>query len=143
MEIAALVISILAFLLSCYQFFRESSRQKKEATLIAYNDLQDNVFAELNKHEDLSKIVYQSDDWKEITTCLAKIENFSVGINTNIYSYKVLNRLGGAFFISQFEKLKPIINTKREKNVSSGKHYNEFENTVLKLKKHRLHSKEE
>ena len=131
MEIAALVISILAFLLSCYQFFRESSRQKKEATLIAYNDLQDNVFAELNKHEDLSKIVYQSDDWKEITTCLAKIENFSVGINTNIYSYKVLNRLGGAFFISQFEKLKPIINTKREKNVSSGKHYNEFENTVL------------
>ena len=139
MEIVSFIISILAFLLSGYQFLRESLRQKKEATLIAFNELQDGVFAKLNKYEndDLLKIEYKSDQWEEVTICLAKIENFSVGINTNIYSYKVLNRLGGAFFIRQFEKLKPIIDKKREKNVSEGKHYNEFENTVMRLKEHR------
>ncbi len=141
MEIVALIISILAFLLSSYQFFRESSRQKKEATLIAYNELQDSVFAKLNEYEDLSKIVYKSREWEEITICLAKIENFSVGVNTNIYSYKVLNRLGGGFFIRQFEKLSPIISIKRNKNVSTGKHYDEFEKAVSKLKKHRSYLK--
>ncbi len=143
MEITSFIISILAFLLSGYQFLRESSRQKKEATLIAYNELQDSVFSKLNNYDDLSKIVYRSKEWEEITICLAKIENFSVGINTNIYSYKVLDRLGGAFFIRQFEKLEPIINEKREKNISPGKHYNEFEKTALRLKKHRSHCKEE
>ena len=138
MEVVALIISILAFILSAVQFFRDSLRQKNEATLIAYNELQDNVFAKLNKYgDDLSKIEYRSDKWDEITICLAQIENFSVGINTNIYSFKILNRLGGAFFIRQFEKLKPIIDIKRKKNISVGKHYDEFEKTVLKLKKHR------
>ena len=138
MEVVALIISILAFILSAVQFFRDSLRQKKEATLIAYNELQDNVFPKLNKYgDDLSKIEYRSDEWEEITICLAQIENFSVGINTNIYSFRILNRLGGAFFIRQFEKLKPIIDIKREKNISAGKHYDEFEKTILKLKKHR------
>lgn len=138
MEVVALIISILAFILSVVQFFRDSLRQKKEATLIAYNELQDNVFAKLNKYaDDLSKIEYRSDEWEEITICLAQIENFSVGINTNIYSFRILNRLGGAFFIRQFEKLKPVIDIKREKNISAGKHYDEFEKTILKLKKHR------
>ena len=138
MEVVALIISILAFILSVVQFFRDSLRQKKEATLIAYNELQDNVFSKLNKYgDDLSKIEYRSGEWEEITICLAQIENFSVGINTNIYSFRILNRLGGAFFIRQFEKLKPVIDIKREKNISAGKHYDEFEKTILKLKKHR------
>lgn len=99
--------------------------------------------AKLNKYEDFSNVQYQSDEWEDITICLSKIENFSTGINTNIYSYKILNRLGGAFFIRQYEKLEPIIIVKREKNVSAGKHYNEFEATVMKLKKYRSRGKEE
>ena len=91
-------------------------------------------------YEDLSDIKYRSEEWEEITICLAKIENFSVGINTGIYSHKVLNRLGGAFFIRQFDKLKPIIDLKREKNMSVGKHYDEFEKAVWTLKKNRLNS---
>ena len=144
MELWALMISILAFLLSVFQFVRNSSRQKKEATLIAYGDLQKEVFSILNKYpDDLSKIEHMSDEWEEITICLARIENFSVGINTNIYSFKILNRLGGAFFIRQFKRLKPVIDLKRQKNVSSGNHYNEFESTVIKLKEHRQQARGE
>ena len=137
MDIVAILVSILAFLFSIVQFSRDSSRQQKESTLNAYNALQYDTFEKLNKYVDMSTIEYQSDAWEEITICLAQIENFSVGINTGIYSLKILNRLGGAFFIRQFEKLTPVINLKREKNVSPGSHYDEFEKTVEMLRKRR------
>lgn len=82
-------------------------------------------------------IKYQSEEWHELTVCLAKIEQFSVGINTGIYSLDTLNRLGGAYFIRQYEKLKPIIIRKRAENAAGGKHYDEFEETVNKLRKKR------
>lgn len=136
-DIIAVILSTLALLFSIAQFSRDSLRQQKESTLNAYNALQYDAFEKLNKYVDMSTIEYQSEEWEEITICLAQIENFSVGINTGIYSLKILNRLGGAFFIRQFEKLTPVINLKREKNVSPGSHYDEFEKTVEMLRKRR------
>lgn len=138
MEIIALIISILALGLSLIQFIREASRQKKEATLNAYNILQDDAFSylkELPKEKLAPPPQYHSPEYNQITNYLAKIEIFSTGINTGIYSIWILNRLGGAFFIHQFDRLAAIINEKREKDRTKGKHYNEFENTVKKLKR--------
>ncbi|MBR0510188.1 MAG: DUF4760 domain-containing protein [Clostridia bacterium] len=145
MDIAAFIISILAFVLSVVQFFKDSSRQKKESTLIAYNDLQDDVFTNLNKMlHSLPKdesgridINVDNDNWEVITSFLAKIEKFSVGINTGIYSLDVLNRVGGGYFIRIYDALSMIIDRKTEYNVSNGKHYDEFQKTVDKLKRKR------
>ena len=138
MEVCALVISILAFILSLWQFYRDSSRQKKEATLNAYNELQDDVFTHLSQYGfPMPEFEYQGEEWKKITVYLAKLERFSVGVNTGIYSLDVLNHLGGAYYIRQFEKLKPIIDRKRAENLVVGGHYEEFEKTVLKLKIYR------
>lgn len=138
MEIMALIISTLALILSLIQFIQDASRQKKEATLIAYNELQDDVFSELNKYNEqqIANMPY-GEEWEQITTCLAKLERFSVGIATGIYSIDILNRLGGAYYIRQFEKLKPIIIKKRNENISPGGHYDEFESIVDELKKMR------
>lgn len=132
MEVIALIVSVLALGLSILQFFKESSRQKKEATLNAYNVLQNEVFSELKKY-DLGNIKKGDDGWDDITICLAKIENFAVGINTGIYSLNILNSLGGGFFINQYEKLLPIISKKREEDKKT-KHYNEFETVVNDLR---------
>lgn len=138
MEVFALIISIAAFVLSLIQFCRESSRQKKEATLVAYNELQDDVLSKLNKYPvPMPEIEYHGEEWHELTVCLAKLERFSVGINTGIYSLKTLNRLGGAYYIRQFEKLKPMIDRKRAERIADGKHYDEFEKTVNKLRRKR------
>ncbi len=138
MDIAALIISILALVLSLIQFIRDTSREKKEATLIAYNEIQDDVFSILTKYPyPMPEIEYHSKEWLELTICLAKLERFSVGINTRIYSIDTLNRLGGAYYIRQFEKLKPIIDRKRNDNLVPEKHYDEFEITVNMLKKKR------
>ena len=135
MDIIAVVISGIALALTILQYIIEANRQKKEATLLAYNSLQDEVFSELRKY-DLGSIKKGDKGWNEVTTCLAKIENFSVGINTRIYSLDIVNRLGGSFVIGQFEKLLPVINQKRQEDENS-KHYDEFEKVIVKLKKKR------
>lgn len=143
MEIITLIISILALVLSLIQFIRDASRQKKEATLNAYNILQDDVFsnlikidgAELNPPPD-----FRSEKYTKVTGYLSKIEMFSTGINTGVYSIWILNRLGGGFFVRQYDKLTPIIEKKRIENRSPGKHYDEFEKTVKKLKRIRRFS---
>ena len=138
MDVLALVISAMAFVLSLWQFFRSSLREKNESTLNAYNELQNEVFSNLNSYKlSISEVKYLGEDWEKITIYLAKIERFSVGINTGIYSLNILNHLGGAYYIRLFENLKPIIQRKRVENVSSGKHYDEFEKTVLNLIKYR------
>ncbi len=138
MDLCALIISISAFILSVFQFVRDSSRQKKESTLIAYNELQDDVFSDLTTYPyPMPKISHGSEDWKKFTTYLAKLERFSVGVNTGVYSLQILNCLGGAYFIREFEKLKPVIEEKRKKNTVPGGHYDEFEKTVNRLKEYR------
>lgn len=134
-----MIISILAFFLSVFQFLRDSSRQKKEATLIAYNELQNDVFSKLVQYsiDTMPDIKHGDKEWTRFTIYLAKLERFSVGINTGIYSIDILNHLGGAYYIRQFEKLKPIIDEKRNANRVSGSHYDEFEKTVSRLKKYR------
>lgn len=140
MEIWALFISILAFVLSLVQFLKDSSRQKKETTLTVYNELQNEVFSELNilflkyPKDKFKELEPGNKDWESITNHLAKIERFSVGINSGIYSLRILNRLGGGYFIRIYDRMSIIIDKKRKDDVSKGKHYNEFELTVKKLK---------
>ncbi len=142
MDLIALIISILAFGLSIFQFFSNSSREKKESTLIAFNDLQKDVFSKLVQYSlPMPTIEIGSKEWTEFTVYLAKIEHFSVEVNTGIYSKQVLNRLGGEFFIRQYEKLLPIILQKRSDNIVPGNHYDEFEKTVNDLKKLRKYKK--
>ncbi len=136
MDIIALVTSILALVLSIIQFFVDSSHEKKEATLEAYNELQNDVFSNMQQPNfSVSDIKAGSEEWTEITAYLARLERFSVGINTGIYSIKILNRLGGGYYISVYEMLEPIIQLKRNANNVPGKHYNEFEKTVKNLRR--------
>lgn len=117
MNICALIISLLAFVLSVFQFVRDSLWQKKEATLNAYNELQDDVFSELTTYsKPISEIKRGDDKWNKFTIFLAKLERFSVGINTGIYSIKILNDLGGDYYIYEYEKT--VNRLKRYKSTS-------------------------
>ncbi len=139
------LIAVGALVFSAYQFYRENYRKKMLSTLEAYNQLQGDVFTGLNqlllkqehndRYFDTLKTGYA--DWESTSNYLARIERFSVGINSNIYCIRTLNRLGGGYFIRIFMQLKPIINKKRKDNISKGAHYDEFEMVVNKLQKMR------
>ena len=151
------VVAVLGFLFSLYQYYINAHRGQKESTLIAYRKLQDitvptvrelrgkiprivSKITECKKTKDCRKCgecerCEEYKDWNKLTTSLADLENFCVGINLKIYDINVLNRLGGGHFIQLFSSLEPIITEKRKDK--SSKHYDEFEMTVNELKRRR------
>lgn len=147
MAIASLIISILAFLVSFSSTLWKYLRERRESTIHAYTLFQKEVVPDIisiiegfkEKQLDFSKMSNDeitnliSDD-KRITISLARIEYFCVGINTHIYCVRTLNRMGGSFFLYLFDSFRPIIQAKRVKNILNGKHYDEFEKCVNKLK---------
>ena len=146
MDIAALIISFSALIFSLCQFFSERKRNRQEATIRAFDELEETVFAK----EEYKKLpirqgrkfalILQNElevvSWNGATLALSKIEHFAVGINTKIYDINTLNRMAGGFIINEYSRWLPIINTKRVQSPEV-KHYNEFEKMVGDLKKYR------
>lgn len=138
MSVISLVISGLALFFSLYQFAWENRRKKKQDTLEAYNQLQTEVFSEVNVlDKDLQengKNICDEDIRPKVTNYLARIERFSVGVSCGIYSYRILKRCGGAYFCRRYFFFEPVINEKRKRS-NAGNHYDEFEKLAIRLKK--------
>ena len=75
----------------------------------------------------------RSAEYKEITTYLARIEHFCVGVNTKIYDLDVVKRMAGRYLSSTYDKFEPLIEKKRSIN-KQGRHYDEFEKAVIMLR---------
>ncbi|MBE6964334.1 MAG: DUF4760 domain-containing protein [Ruminococcaceae bacterium] len=147
MEIISLLISVLAIIVAVAQHFSERNRSKKEATIHAFDQLEETVFSKEGykklavyagvENAISGKLEADKTEWSKATLLLSRIEHFAVGVNTGIYDLKTLNRMAGGFMIEEFERWKPIIETKRVKDPAS-KHYDEFEmlyNSLLKMRK--------
>lgn len=140
MEIIISIVSLVIAILSLFYTFvihkQTVEHDKKQATLDAFNILQEQVLDKLNCYTD-SKIKEisedaRSKDYKSITILMARIEHFSVGVNSDIYDIKVVKRLAGKHFCALYKKLLPMIEKKRKIN-KSDKHYDEFEKMIEKL----------
>lgn len=144
LDIIAIIISVVAFLLSVYQFLVERKLNRMAATIDALVELQKDV---LNNEEFINaqvdhvlehhKTVNGEFDvaWETISEHLARIEQFAVGVNTKVYSIEILDRMAGSHIIKLFNKFEPIIIYKREKG-KTNKRYIEFETMVNCLKKY-------
>ena len=133
-----IILSAAALVVSLITFFSNVSHDKKKATLDAYNILQSQVLDKLNSYtkkqiEEISANP-RSEEYKEISALLARVQHFAVGVNTNIYDEKVVKRLAGKYFLGIYDKLSPLIEKKRSVNKTE-KHYDEFEQLVVKIKK--------
>ena len=144
MEIISLVISIISLVLSIilaihsiYVYNKTVDHDKKKSTLDAFNLLQEQVLDKLNLYsiKEIKKISEDphSEIYKEISGLLARIEHFSVGVNSKIYDIETLKRLAEKYFYALYDKLLPIITKKRKINTSD-KHYDEFEKLIKNIK---------
>ena len=143
-DICAVVISLCALGFSIGQFFSEQNRCRREATIHAFDELEETVFSQ----EDYKKLAIYAGvenaisgkleadktQWNKATLMLSRIEHFAVGVNAGIYDIKTLNRMAGGFMIGEFKRWKPIINTKRQQTPNT-KHYDEFEMLCKELEK--------
>ncbi len=144
LDLIAIIISVVALLLSAYQFLVERKLNRMGATIAALAELQKDV---LNEEKFINASVNEileyhkrangeyDVDWETVSESLARIEQFAVGVNTGVYSIIILYRMAGSHIIKLFNKFKPIIDYKREK-AGTNKRYEEFEKMVNGLKRY-------
>ena len=142
-DIIAIFISFIALVFSLIQFFIEKDRNRKEATIHAFDRLEESenilFLFSLSKNEidDLVSRKKNYDkriesEWEKLSNALPLIEHFSVGVNSEIYDISTLNRMAGNQIITVFFACSNFIHYKR---IGQGKekNYIEFETMVEKL----------
>ncbi len=149
-EIITLILATIAALFSIWSFFLERTRNRREATIHAFDKLQTEILGNddlslnkitpelagsyVHKHKEFKNSKAYNDQWRTLTEKLALLEHFSVGINYHTYDLKVLNAMAGNLMIKIWDNLQPIIMDKRHR--PDGKdNYKEFEKMVENLKR--------
>ena len=120
-EAITLVIAAAALALSIYTFITERLRERKKATMDAYNQLQNEVLDKLRDYTaaqmktiaENSKSQEYKAEYKELGTLLARFNQFAVGVNAGVYDIKILRRLAGSHIGNQYKLLKPLIEKRR------------------------------
>ena len=118
--ITAVVSSLLAaisFAFSLYTYRKTMVQDRKQETLDAYNRLQIQAFDHLNLYmpsmiREIAKDP-KSEEYKKISSYVARIEHFCVGINQNIYDSKVVYELAHGYLDGAIKsRIKPILESK-------------------------------
>ena len=139
-DIIAIVISFIALVFSLIQFFVEKDRNREEATIHAFDSLEESenilFLFSLSKNEidDLVSRKKNYDkrielEWKKLSNALPLIEHFAVGVNSKIYDIGTLNRMAGNQIITVFNACDELIKYKRC-GTGKEKNYIEFETLV-------------
>lgn len=131
LSIVAICLSVASGAFAFYTFFWTARRDRKQATLEAFNRLQTEVFDYLNMYtpSDIRKICEstRSADYKTISAHLARIEHFCVGLNQGIYDKDTFYALAHGYFDGPMlqSRIQPIIDTKNHGNHTNELFYND------------------
>lgn len=121
------IITLFGVLLACVELIigvtnqkRGWHRQKMQATLDAYNQLQESVFDKINQYKpsEIKEISEntRSEEYKILSGYLARIEHFCVGINQSIYDFDTFYKLSHGYFDGEqgmlYTRLIPILESK-------------------------------
>ena len=134
LSIIAIIISVGSGLFAFYTFFWTAQRDRKQATLDAYNVLQNEVFDKINllMPSEIKEIVKnrRSEEYKEISSYIARLEHFCVGVNTGIYDRDTVYKLAHGYLDSNTirSRIDPII---EKKHIKAEEDYYENIHTVL------------
>ncbi len=135
MEFAAFIISVLSLVLAVANMVMSQIHDRKKDTLDAFNVLQEQVIDKILpytvKRAEEIKHSNQDADYRLISTSLARIEHFCVGVNQGIYDFVVLRELAKERIIITYYILKPIIDQKEK--IGKGNYYANFRKVVEKL----------
>ena len=130
LSLLALGVSVFSVASSTVVYVTGRQRERRTATLNAFNVLQEQVLDHLNLYtrkrvEEISASP-RSEEYKLLSGYLARLEHFAVGINTGIYDVQVVKRLAGRYLCGLQDKIDPLIQKKRQLN-QTAKHYDELE----------------
>ena len=88
LSIIAIIISVISGGFALYTFFWTATRDRKQATLDAYNRLQNEALDNINLYspQRIAGIIEnpRSEEFKKLGAYIARIEHFCVGVNKEI-----------------------------------------------------------
>lgn len=117
-SIISAILAIASLVFSLYTYHKTLIHDRKQATLDAYNLLQEQAFDKLNTYmpADIRSIAQHptSKEYKEISGYLARIEHFCVGVNTKIYDRETVYALAHGYMDSPIllKRIEPLIEKK-------------------------------
>lgn len=132
----ALAVSFFAAIFSIFTHISTVKRDRKQATLDAYNLLQEQVFDKIvlippSEMKEIAKNS-RSEKYKEVSGYLARIEHFCVGVNMKIYDFNTFYELAHGFFDGRVKnRLEPMLESKQK---SSDDYYNNISKVLSQMK---------
>ena len=143
--------TVTGVLITAYSIVKSNNIAKKQKTYEAFEEMKHKNI-ELENKIDRFKAAYiqrlikahekdtfegeQETTWAEISEYLSSIERFSACANEGLHDFTMIYNMGGPFLIGMYEKLFPIIKSKRESKARNSV-YEEFEKLVIRLKQER------
>ena len=143
LSIIALVVSFVSGSFAAFTFWWTNRRDRKQATLEAYNRLQAEVFDILNTYTpaEIRDICTdtKSPEYKTISGYVARIEHFCVGLNENIYDKQTFYALDHGYFdgYQLRKRIEPLLETKNQNNNSKELFYNDTISVLNWMKKYK------
>lgn len=137
-SIFALIISVVSAVFSLVAYLQGVSHDRRQATLDAYNLLQEQALDRLNDYapaamREIAKNS-RSAEFKTVSKYLARIEHFCVGVNQKIYDENVLYELAHGYLDGSIRtRAQPIIDKKQEGKAE--RYYANFETVINKMQK--------
>lgn len=161
-SLAAMLISLVSVIVSVAIYILGINRDKKQATLDAFNVLQEQVFDKLNQYtyaqindvcatwnqignkktlteEEKAHEEYCVSEYRLLSGYLARIEHFALGVNAGIYDAKIAERAGTTYLRMLYRsKLKPLIDIKNGTGEEGVEYYAEFRKLVESIEKYEV-----
>lgn len=135
-DIITIVSSIIAAGFACGTYYKGLRHDKKQDTLNAYNQLQEQALDKLylidiDEMKEIAKNP-RNERYKEISTYIARIEHFCVGVNLEIYDRKTVYNLAHGFLDGTIlKRIEPIIN---RKNFDGKEYYDNTKKVIAWMK---------
>ena len=116
-DLITIAFSVIAAVFSLITYRKSILHDRQQATLDAYNQLQEQALDHLNYYvptqvAEISKDP-RSDEYKKVSAYIARIEHFCVGVNQKIYDQKTVYELAHGYLDGGIKKrIEPIIERK-------------------------------
>ena len=119
LSIIAVAISVASCGFALFTFLWTAKRDRRQATLDAYNQLQEQSLDYLNYYtpSEITEISKnpRSEDYKKISAYIARIEHFCVGVNQKIYDRETVYALAHDYLDGGIKiRIEPVINRKNQ-----------------------------
>ena len=141
LSVIAIILSVISGGFALYSFAWTACRDRKQATLDAYNLLQEQALDYLNYYTpaQIAEIAQdsRSDDYKKISAYIARIEHFCVGVNQKIYDRKTVYALAHDYLDGSIKiRIQPIIERKNQyRGIDYYENIHQFYNWMERYKK--------